>query len=285
MFQPFTLRLGSELVAIDRPQVMGIVNVTPDSFYTASRNGSEEELSRRVSSMVKDGADILDIGGYSSRPGAPEVEMEEEWRRVSLGLRVARREAPATMLSVDTFRSEIARRAVEEYGPLIINDISGGSLDSDMWHTVARLGVPYILMHMRGNPATMQSLTGYSDVTAEVIADLSRKLRQLRLMGVADVIVDPGFGFSKTLTQNYELFHHLELFGETLGAPLLVGISRKSMISRLLEVDTAQALAGTVALNTLALAKGAAFLRVHDVREAAQALKVWLAVSRPDILP
>ncbi|MDE6377141.1 MAG: dihydropteroate synthase [Duncaniella sp.] len=284
MFQSFTLRLGSELVTIDRPQVMGIVNVTPDSFYTASRNGSEEELSRRVSAMVTDGAHILDIGGYSSRPGAPEVDVEEEWRRVSLGLKVARREAPATMLSVDTFRSEIARRAVEEYGPLIINDISGGSLDSDMWHTVASLGVPYILMHMRGNPATMQSLTDYTDVTAEVIADLSRKLRQLRLIGVADVIVDPGFGFSKTLTQNYELFHHLELFGETLGAPLLVGISRKSMISRLLEIDTAETLAGTVALNTLALSKGAAFLRVHDVREAVQALKVWLAVSRPDIL-
>lgn len=284
MFQSFTLRLGSDLVSIDRPQVMGIVNVTPDSFYAASRNDSEDELARRIASMVADGADMLDIGGYSSRPGASEVPVEEEWNRVSRGLRVARREAPQLPVSVDTFRSEIVSRAVEEYGPMIVNDISGGTLDERMWETVAGLGVPYILMHMRGTPATMQSLTDYTDITAEVIADLSRKLRQLRLMGVADVIVDPGFGFGKTLPQNYELFHNLDLLGDTLGAPVLAGISRKSMISRLLEVNTAETLTGTIALNTLALVKGASFLRVHDVRDAAQALKVWLAVNRPERL-
>lgn len=284
MFQSFTLRLGSDLVSIDRPQVMGIVNVTPDSFYAASRNDSEDELARRIASMAADGADMLDIGGYSSRPGASEVPVAEEWNRVSRGLRVARREAPQLPVSVDTFRSEIVSRAVEEYGPMIVNDISGGTLDERMWETVAGLGVPYILMHMRGTPATMQSLTDYTDVTAEVIADLSRKLRQLRLMGVADVIVDPGFGFGKTLPQNYELFHNLDLLGDTLGAPVLAGISRKSMISRLLEVNTAETLTGTIALNTLALVKGASFLRVHDVRDAAQALKVWLAINRPERL-
>lgn len=284
MFQSFTLRLGSDLVSIDRPQVMGIVNVTPDSFYAASRNDSEDELARRIASMAADGADMLDIGGYSSRPGASEVPVEEEWNRVSRGLRVARREAPQLPVSVDTFRSEIVSRAVEEYGPMIVNDISGGTLDERMWETVAGLGVPYILMHMRGTPATMQSLTDYTDVTAEVIADLSRKLRQLRLMGVADVIVDPGFGFGKTLPQNYELFHNLDLLGDTLGAPVLAGISRKSMISRLLEVNTAETLTGTIALNTLALVKGASFLRVHDVKDAAQALKVWLAINRPERL-
>ena len=284
MFQSFTLRLGSDLVTIDRPRIMGIVNMTPDSFYAASRNASEADLSHRIASMVSDGADMLDIGGYSSRPGAPDVPLEEEWRRVSTALKIARREAPQLPVSVDTFRSEIARRACSEYGPVIVNDISGGTLDPQMWETVASLRVPYVLMHMRGTPATMQSLTDYTDVTAEVIADLSRKLRQLRLMGVADVIVDPGFGFSKTLAQNYELFHHLDLFNDTLNAPLLVGISRKSMISRLLGIDTADTLTGTTALNTIALSKGASILRVHDVRDAAQALKVWLAVTRPSTI-
>ena len=284
MFQPFTLRLGSDLVTIDRPQIMGIVNVTPDSFYEASRTDSEAGLSRRITDMVAEGADMLDIGGYSSRPGASDVTVDEEWRRVDKALRIVSREAPKTPVSVDTFRSEIARRAVSEYGPVIINDISGGTLDPKMYEAAASLGVPYVLMHMRGTPATMQTMTAYTDVTAEVIADLSRKLRELRLMGVADVIVDPGFGFGKTLAQNYELFSHLDLFGDTLGAPLLVGISRKSMISRLLGVDAASALTGTTALNTLALSKGASFLRVHDVSEAAQALKIWLAFSRPDRL-
>ena len=284
MFKTFTIRLGSELVTIDRPQIMGIVNMTPDSFYAPSRNGNEGELSRRIASMVEDGADMLDIGGYSSRPGAAEVSVEEEWRRVGTALKVARREAPQIPVSVDTFRSEIARRAVMEFGPIIVNDISGGNLDGEMWQVVATLGVPYVVMHMRGTPATMQSLTDYTDVTAEVIADLSRRVRQLRLMGVADVIVDPGFGFSKTLAQNYELFHNLGLFGQTLEAPMLVGISRKSMISRLLGIESADTLAGTITLNTLALSQGASILRVHDVREAAQSLKVWQAVSCPDSL-
>lgn len=281
MFHPFTLRLGPDLIDITRPQVMGIVNATPDSFYDASRNSDERELARRIASMMEEGADVLDIGGCSSRPGASDVSVDEEWRRVSMALATARRIAPGVILSLDTYRSEIARRAVSRFGPMIINDISGGSLDPEMWPTVAALGVPYVLMHMRGTPATMQSFTDYDDVTADVIADLSRKLRRLRLMGVADVIVDPGFGFSKTLRQNYQLMRHLSLVGDTLGAPVLAGISRKSMISSLLEVDTSRTLSATIALNTIALGQGAAFIRVHDTGPAADALKVFLATFPP----
>lgn len=281
MFHPFTLRLGPDLIDITRPQVMGIVNATPDSFYDASRNSDERELARRIASMMEEGADVLDIGGCSSRPGASDVSVDEEWRRVSMALATARRIAPGVILSLDTYRSEIARRAVSRFGPMIINDISGGSLDPEMWPTVAALGVPYVLMHMRGTPATMQSFTDYDDVTADVIADLSRKLRRLRLMGVADVIVDPGFGFSKTLRQNYQLMRHLSLVGDTLGAPVLAGISRKSMISSLLKVDTSRTLSATIALNTIALGQGAAFIRVHDTGPAADALKVFLATFPP----
>ena len=275
MFQPFSLNIGGELREYSRPQVMGIINVTPDSFYKNSRTMDEDALSSRIEKFIADGADFIDMGAYSSRPGAADVDPAEEIARLRVGMKVLRSIDPQIPVSIDTFRSEVARVAIEELGANIVNDISGGSLDQDMFRTVARLKVPYILMHMRGTPATMQSLTDYSDVTADVIADLSVKLRELHLLGVADVVVDPGFGFSKTTEQNFEMMRNLQQF-EVLGCPLLVGISRKSMITRTLDIDPADALAGTVALDAFALTQGAAFLRVHDVLEAIQTVKLFM---------
>ena len=275
MFQPFSLNIGGELREYSRPQVMGIINVTPDSFYKNSRTMDEDALSSRIEKFIADGADFIDMGAYSSRPGAADVDPAEEIARLRVGMKVLRSIDPQIPVSIDTFRSEVARVAIEELGANIVNDISGGSLDQDMFRTVARLKVPYILMHMRGTPATMQSLTDYSDVTADVIADLSVKLRELHLLGVADVVVDPGFGFSKTTEQNFEMMRNLQQFG-VLGCPLLVGISRKSMITRTLDIDPADALAGTVALDAFALTQGAAFLRVHDVLEAIQTVKLFM---------
>lgn len=275
MFQPFSLNIGGELREYSRPQVMGIINVTPDSFFKSSRTMDEDALASRIEKFIADGADFIDMGAYSSRPGAADVDPAEEIARLRVGMKVLRSIDPQIPVSIDTFRSEVARVAIEELGANIVNDISGGSLDQDMFRTVARLKVPYILMHMRGTPATMQSLTDYSDVTADVIADLSVKLRELHLLGVADVVVDPGFGFSKTTEQNFEMMRNLQQFG-VLGCPLLVGISRKSMITRTLDIDPADALAGTVALDAFALTQGAAFLRVHDVLEAVQTVKLFM---------
>lgn len=274
MFKPFSLNLRGRLMVCDRPQVMGIVNVTPDSFFEGSRTLDERSIALRIEKQIADGADFIDIGAYSSRPGAADVSPEEEIARLRTGMKVLRSVDGDIPVSVDTFRADVARVAVEELGADIINDISGGAIDGRMFQTVAELGVPYVLMHMRGTPATMQSLTEYGDVTADVVADLSVKLRQLRLLGVSDVIVDPGFGFSKTTAQNFEMMKNLEIF-DTLECPLLVGISRKSMITRTLGISSVDALAGTVALNTIALTRGAAILRVHDVLEAVQAVKLY----------
>lgn len=275
MFRPFTLNIRGELRQYDRPQVMGIVNVTPDSFFAASRTATESAIKERVRQMLDSGADFIDIGAYSSRPGADEVTPEEEISRLDVGMKALREIAPDIPVSVDTFRADVARTAILELGADIINDISGGDLDHEMTDTVAELGVPYILMHMRGTPSTMQTLTDYNDVTADVIADLSRKLRELRLKGVADVIVDPGFGFAKTVGQNYDMMRNLEEFTRLLDAPLLVGISRKSMITKLLGITPDAALAATTALNTIALTRGASFLRVHDALEASQAVRIY----------
>ncbi|MBD5224888.1 MAG: dihydropteroate synthase [Bacteroidales bacterium] len=272
--KPFTLNLCGRLTEITRTQVMGILNVTPDSFYAGSHSHGESEARRRVETMIAEGADMIDVGGYSSRPGAAEVDIEEEMRRVRIGVEAVRAADSNIPVSVDTFRAEVARRAVEEWGADIVNDISGGTLDKEMFATVAAMRVPYILMHMRGTPRTMQTLTDYSDVTADVATELSRPLERLRRMGVADIIVDPGFGFSKTLTQNYALMGHLANLGDMLGCPLLVGISRKSMISRLCDITTEETLPGTIALNTAAMLAGAAILRVHDVAATVQAAKV-----------
>lgn len=274
MFQPFSLNLRGCLRTYDRSQIMGIVNVTPDSFYEGSRTMDEKALASRIAAMIESGADFIDMGGYSSRSGASEVPEEEEVARLRLGMKALRAVDSGIPVSIDTFRADVARRAIEDFGADIINDISGGDLDGRMFETAADLKVPYILMHMRGTPATMQSMTDYTDVTAEVIASLSEKLRRLRLLGVADVIVDPGFGFGKTLGQNFELMRNLEAFS-ALGCPVLVGVSRKSMICKSLGITPDEALTGTEALNTIALTRGAAFLRVHDVADAVRTLKLY----------
>lgn len=270
---PFTLNLRGRLAEYSRPVVMGVLNVTPDSFYSGSRAQTHADITRRARQLVADGADMLDIGAYSSRPGADDVSADEELRRLEAGLSAVREAVGyAIPVSVDTFRADVARRAVE-WGADIINDISGGLLDEDMFETVADLHVPYILMHMRGTPATMQTMTDYTDVVADVIGELSHKLSRLEELGVADVIIDPGFGFAKTLDQNYRLLSHLDAFA-ILGRPVLAGMSRKSMLTRLLGIDATEALVPTAIVGALALERGAAILRVHDPREAAQAIAI-----------
>lgn len=270
---PFTLNLRGRLAEYSRPVVMGVLNVTPDSFYSGSRAQTHADITRRARQLVADGADMLDIGAYSSRPGADDVSADEELRRLEAGLSAVREAVGYDIpVSVDTFRADVARRAVE-WGADIINDISGGLLDEDMFETVADLHVPYILMHMRGTPATMQTMTDYTDVVADVIGELSHKLSRLEELGVADVIIDPGFGFAKTLDQNYRLLSHLDAFA-ILGRPVLAGMSRKSMLTRLLGIDATEALVPTAIVGALALERGAAILRVHDPREAAQAIAI-----------
>ena len=278
-FRPFSLNLRGRLAEYDHPAVMGILNVTPDSFYAGSRVTGTVELHRRVERMLAQGADIIDVGGYSSRPGADDVSPEEEMARVRRGVEAIRRVSADIPVSVDTFRADVARHAVLDWGADIVNDISGGAIDSGMFPTVAELKVPYVLMHMRGTPATIQTMPDYEDVTADVVAELSGLMHQLELAGVADIIIDPGFGFSKTLDQNYELMRHLPQMAQLLGKPVLVGISRKSMITKLLSVTADEALPGTVALNTFALLNGASILRVHDVEAAVQAVKIVSRLS------
>lgn len=278
-FCSYSINIGGRLMTIDRPQVMGILNVTPDSFYSGSRCGVDEAVIRgRVRQMLDEGADMIDIGGYSSRPGADDISPEEELERLRTGLKIIAEEAPDMIVSVDTFRADVARRCVEECGAHIINDISGGDLDSDMFATVASLHVPYILMHMRGTPATMTRLTDYECVTADVIKDLQAKACKLRLLGVNDIIIDPGFGFSKTVEQNYELMRNLNEF-INMNFPILVGISRKSMIYRLLGTSAEEALNGTTVLNTMAALQGSHILRVHDVKAAVETVKIVAATT------
>lgn len=273
-FKPYSLNLSGRLLEVSSPLVMGILNVTPDSFYSGSRCGDAEgKIRARVRQILAEGGRIIDIGGYSSRPMADDVSAGEEWRRLSLALKILREEAPEAIVSVDTFRATVAERCVGEYGVDIVNDISAGELDSDMIATVARLKVPYVMMHMRGNPHTMQGLTDYDDVTAEVLRFLGGKIKEAAYAGIADIIVDPGFGFSKTLDQNYRLLASLEVLQE-LGCPLLAGVSRKSMIYNLLGVSPEESLGGTIAVNTLALLKGASILRVHDVKEAVETVAI-----------
>lgn len=256
-----------------KPWVMGILNVTPDSFFAESRTIETDDIRRRIDDLISQGADIIDIGGYSSRPGAPEVSTDEEYSRLARGLEAIRKYHPDTLISVDTFRADVARRCVSDWEADIINDISGGNLDAEMWPTVAELQVPYILMHMRGTPSSMQSLCNYNDVTADVIRDLAFKIDAMHQLGIADIIVDPGFGFAKDINQNYQLMAELDQFKQ-LNAPLLVGISRKSMIYRPLDITPQTAINGTTVLNTFALLHGANILRVHDVKEAVEAVKI-----------
>ena len=272
-YKPYSLNLRGRLVTLERPWVMGIVNITPDSFYRGSRVTDEQTLIERVSQMLDAGADVLDLGACSTRPGSEQVSAQGEMERLQWALDIVRRLAPDAILSVDTYRADVARRCVEEWGVDIINDISGGTLDAAMFETVARLRVPYVLMHMRGTPDTMSSLTDYDDVTADVLQWMARRIDELRQMGVADVIADPGFGFAKTMEQNYEMLARLEAF-HALDAPLLVGVSRKRMIYTPLGCMADEALNGTTIVNTMALERGAHILRVHDVRAAVEAVKL-----------
>ena len=257
---------------------MGILNVTPDSFYEGSRKQTETDIRNRIEEILQEGGRIIDLGGYSSRPDAQDVSPEEEMERLCLALRILRDEYPKAMVSVDTFRADIARRCVEEYGAAIINDISGGELDAAMFPTIADLHIPYIIMHMRGTPKTMQQHCDYQNLTADILLYFSKKIEQLHLMGVNDVIIDPGFGFSKTLEQNYELMRHLADFS-LFEKPLLVGISRKSMVYKLLGGTPTESLNGTTVLNTYALLNGANILRVHDVKAAVEAVRIFKQLS------
>jgi len=256
---------------------MAIVNLTPDSFYGESRCANTSAAISRIAEALEQGADIIDFGACSTRPGAKEISADEEWERLEPSLSEARKQFPDTVFSVDTFRSHVAERAIDA-GADIVNDISCGA-DEQMFSTIAKLQVPYVLSHMRGTPATMQQFTNYQNVVSEVIVELSQKLRQLTDLGVHDVIIDPGFGFSKNLEQNYELFAHLTDF-KIFERPLLVGISRKSMIYKLMNKTPEQSLNGTTVLNTLALQGGASILRVHDVAEAVEVRKIWQQMAK-----
>lgn len=271
-----TLNLRGKLYPLDEPKIMGILNVTPDSFFAESRTPDEEHIAERVKRLMDDGADMIDIGGYSSRPGADDVSEEEEMNRLRRGLRIIRRLYPEVPVSVDTFRANVARMCIEEEGADIINDISGGMMDKQMFKTVARLGAPYIMMHMQGTPDTMQVAPHYDNLRREVMLYFAQRIDRLCQMGAKDIIVDPGFGFGKTVEHNYELMEHLEDF-HVFHLPILVGISRKSMIYKLLGGTPQTALNGTTVLNTISLLKGAHILRVHDVKEAVEAKRIVMA--------
>ena len=277
--KPYSLNIKGRLVEINRPQVMGILNVTPDSFFTDSRSFDADAISHRVATMVAEGADMIDIGAYSSRSGAGEVSVTEEMQRLERGMAIVRKIAPSILVSVDTFRADVARYAVESLGVDMVNDISAGLLDDNMVATVAQLKVPYIAMHMRGTPTTMSKMTQYDNVVADVMRELSQRINEFTLAGINDIIIDPGFGFAKTTEQNYELLQNLELFHE-LGYPLLVGVSRKSMIYRALGVTPDDALNGTTVVNTIALQAGASILRVHDVKQAVEAVKIMMLTNK-----
>ena len=271
-FKKYSLNIKGKLVEIDKPLIMGIVNATPDSFYDRSRALDRDAITARVNEMLEQGADIIDIGACSTRPGAEVATASEEMERLNIAVSAIRETVgDNVILSVDTYRADVARHCVEQLGVDIINDISGGDLDPEMHNTVARLQVPYIVMHMRGTPATMQQLTDYDgDVAAVVIEELARKIDTLHQLGVNDIIADPGFGFAKTVEQNYRLLNCLEAF-HALELPLLVGVSRKSMIQRLLDCTAQDALNGTTVVNTIAMMKGAHIIRVHDVKAAVEA--------------
>ncbi|CAN5433159.1 dihydropteroate synthase [soil metagenome] len=268
-----TLNVSGKLIDLRSPAVMGILNVTPDSFYDGGKFTVLDNIRSHVNDMLKEGAMFIDVGGYSSRPGAIDISEKEESERVLPVLELIVKEFPQALVSIDTFRSTIARHAIEA-GASVINDISGGDLDEKMFETVASLKVPYILMHMRGTPQTMKGLTQYEDLIKEMIFYFREKIQKLHQIGVTDVIVDPGFGFAKTIEQSFEILHHLDAF-QVLGKPILAGLSRKSMIWKTLGTDAKGALNGTTALNSIALSKGANILRVHDVKEAVECARLF----------
>lgn len=272
-----TLNAGGKLIDLSSPKVMGIINITPDSFFAESRKTDATAILQQAGKMLADGATFLDVGAYSSRPGAVDISVQEETDRLLPAVEAIVASYPDAIISVDTFRAGVAEAAVKA-GAHIINDIGGGDLDDDMFATVARLQVPYILMHMKGTPQTMVQQANYNDLFAEVFDHFVKRIYKLRQLNVHDIILDPGFGFAKTAAQSYQLINRMEEFN-VLQLPVLAGISRKKMIYGLLGSTAQEALNGTTALNTIALAKGASILRVHDVKEAVEAVKIWQAVT------
>jgi dihydropteroate synthase len=267
------VNIHGELVDISSPSVMGIINITPDSFYKGSRFNDVKSIIERTNQIVAEGAKFADVGAYSSRPGAEDIDEETEKERLKPALSAIKKEFPNLIVSLDTFRSSVAEWAVGEYGIEIINDISGGSLDDKMYTTVAKLKTPYILMHMRGTPSNMNQMAHYNNITREVMTELSAKLVKLRENGVNDVIIDPGFGFARTIENSYQMLNALEAF-HVFGLPLLIGVSRKAMVYKSLDITPDEALNGTTVLHTIALLKGVNILRVHDVKEAVETIKI-----------
>lgn len=267
------LRVQKQLIDLSVPRVMGIINVTPDSFYDGGRYGSVSAVLQQVEHMLEQGATFIDVGGYSTRPGADELTLDEEKRRVLPVIEQITERFPEACLSIDTFNAPVARAAIAG-GAHLVNDVSGGNLDEHMFETVAELKVPYVLMHMRGTPQTMKGLTQYDDLVNDIIGELQQKVSRLRALDVTDIIIDPGFGFAKTIDQNFALLRQLSLF-DVLELPLLAGLSRKSMIYKRLKITSDEALNGTTALNMVALVNGASILRVHDVREAVQTVELY----------
>ncbi len=272
------INVKGELLDLSQPKVMGILNLTPDSFYADSRKQTEKDIICRVHQILEEGGTFIDMGAYSSRPDAEDVSPEEEMRRLRQGLEIVQRECPEALVSVDTFRADVAKMCVEEYGAALVNDISAGDLDDHMFPTIAQLKVPYILMHMQGNPQTMQLNPHYDNPVKEVIRYFAEKIEKLRTLGVKDLILDPGFGFGKTLKHNYEILDKLEEF-QLFQLPVLVGVSRKSMIYKLLNETPEEALNGTTAVHAIALMKGAKILRVHDVKAAVETVRIFNALK------
>ena len=271
MINALQINIKGKLYTFDKPKVMGILNLTPDSFFDGGKYRGTDAIRQRIDSMIAEGADIIDIGGCSTRPGAAMPSADEEWHRLSEGFEIINKYHPDSIVSVDTFRASVAKLSVEQGGAAIVNDISGGDMDANMFSTIAQLHVPYILMHIKGTPQNMQNNPQYTNVTDEVIKYLSERVRALRQLGVADIIIDPGFGFGKTVEHNYQLLRQLSRF-EVFNMPILAAISRKSMIYKVLGTDAQHSLNGTTALNMIALANGAHLLRVHDVKEAKECI-------------
>lgn len=271
--QQLTLNCAGKILDLSQPQIMGVLNVTPDSFYDGGRYINESTIISQTEKMISDGASIIDIGGMSSRPGAAIITVEEELKRVVSNVALLKNKFPETIFSIDTVHSEVARQCVEA-GAGIVNDISAGKLDATFYKTVADLNVPYVLMHMKGTPKTMQKNINYQDVLVEVLDFFIKEIGKLRALGLKDVIIDPGFGFGKTIEHNFHLLKNMHAF-KILDVPMLVGISRKSMVYKSLDITAKEALNGTTALHMIALQQGAKILRVHDVKEAAETIKLW----------
>jgi dihydropteroate synthase len=273
MFQPKSINCKGQLLDLSEPKVMGILNVTPDSFFDGGRYQNQKKTLSQVERMINDGAAIIDVGGMSSRPGAKIISIEEELQRVVPVIDLIIKNFPQTIISIDTIRAKVAKESVE-HGASIINDISAGNIDSELFQTVADLGVPYILMHMKGTPETMQKNVQYDNIVLEVTDFMIKKIGELRELGVKDIILDAGFGFGKTVAHNYQLLKYMHQF-QIMGLPVLAGVSRKSMICKVLDIEPKDALNGTTALHLVALQQGAKLLRVHDVKEAVEVVKLW----------